>query len=183
MSNALTILRSLDEKLTSTIELTLYGRAALQLGFVPPLEEHAQSRDVDAVLWLGQAEALKERTNFWESIEAVNRELGERDLYISHFFTEDQVILLPDWKANRVSVPGPWRRLDLFRLGNIDLLLTKLMRDDPLDRSDALFIIERAALRLEEVEAALARARIPGIPEIREQFEIASRKVLEALRN
>lgn len=183
MSNALTILLALDEKLTSTIELTLYGRAALQLGYDPPLEEHAQSRDVDAVFWLGQAEALKEGTNFWESIEAVNRELGERGLYISHFFTEDQVILQPDWKVNRIPLIGPWRRLDLFRLGDLDLLLTKLMRDDPLDRKDALFIIERASLALDEIEAAMNRARVPQIPEIQEQFEIAGRKVLALVQN
>ena len=64
MSNAESILGCLAAKLTSEVELTLYGRAALQMGFAAPPEEYALSRDVDAVLWTGQAEALDRDTNF-----------------------------------------------------------------------------------------------------------------------
>jgi hypothetical protein len=95
MTNAQRILMLLDAQLTSRIDLTLYGRAALHLGFPSAPEEHALSRDVDAVLWLGQAEELSEKTNFWNAIEHVNQELADQELYISHFFTESQVILLP----------------------------------------------------------------------------------------
>jgi hypothetical protein len=58
MSNAERILRALDSHLNQVVELTLYGRAALQLGFPNPPEEYARSHDVDVVLWLGQAEEL-----------------------------------------------------------------------------------------------------------------------------
>jgi len=44
------------------------------------------SRDVDAVMWLGQAEELAERTNFWDVIEEVNTLFADQELYISHFF-------------------------------------------------------------------------------------------------
>jgi hypothetical protein len=67
-------------------------------------------------------------------------------------------------------------------LGDVDLLLTKLMRDDPADREDALFIVQRAGLSAEEVQNALNLARIPRVPEIREQVELATRKLMEALR-
>lgn len=103
MTNAQRILALLDARLTSKVELTLYGRAALHLGFPNAPKEHALSRDVDAVLWLGQAEELGEKTNFWDAIEHVNQELADQELYISHFFTESQVILLPGWYSNRVS--------------------------------------------------------------------------------
>jgi hypothetical protein len=66
--------------LTKRVELTLYGRAALHLGFPQAPPEHAMSRDVDAVLWLGQAEELQEKTNFWEAIERVNQELSDQEL-------------------------------------------------------------------------------------------------------
>ena len=59
MTNAERILLVLDGCLASTVELTLYGRAALTLGFDETPEEYALSQDVDAVLWLGQAEALR----------------------------------------------------------------------------------------------------------------------------
>ena len=181
MTNAQRILDGLDKKLTSRVELTLYGRAALQLGFEHPMEEHALSRDVDAVLWMGQAEELDRTTNFWPSIEALNEELSDQELYISHFFTEDQVVLRPDWKDHRVRIEGSWTNLDIYRLGDLDLLLSKLMRDDPIDRSDALFIISCAALDQSDIESAIGSARVPNVPEIREQFELASKKLLDAL--
>ena len=181
MTHAEQILRRLDAHLTSRVELTLYVRAALSLGFPEPSPEYALSRDVDAVLWLGQAEDLNENTNFWEAVENTNRELGDRDLYVSHFFVEDQVILLPDWRTNRIALPGTWSHLVLFRLGDVDLLLTKLMRDDPIDQADARFIVERAALSEAAIRAAIARARVPGAAEIREQFASAADRLLRSL--
>ena len=181
MTNAERILSGLDEKLTTAVELTLYGRAALHLGFEQAMREHALSRDVDAVLWMGQAEELDATTNFWPAIDALNKQLADQDLFISHFFTEDQVILRPDWRENRVRIRGPWRHLALYRLGDIDLLLSKLMRDDPIDREDALFIVSCAGLSRADVEKALPEARIPDVPEIREQFELSSKKLLDAL--
>ncbi|MBT7065316.1 MAG: hypothetical protein HN919_03360 [Verrucomicrobia bacterium] len=181
MTNAERILTLLDTQLTSRVELTLYGRAALHLGFSDAPKEHALSRDVDAVLWLGQAEALNEETNFWEAIEHVNQELADQELYISHFFTESQVILLPDWRSSRIPISGKWTHLDLYRLGNIDLLLSKLMRDDPIDHADAQFIARASNLGVSDITAAIAKAHVPDAPEIQEQFELASRKLLKAL--
>ena len=181
MTNAEKILTLLGEKLSSPVELTLYGRAALQLGFEHAPDDYAHSRDVDAVLWLDQAEDLNRTTNFWEAVDAVNSELADQELYISHFFVEDQVILRPDWRENRVQLPGQWGRLRLYRLGNSDMLLSKLMRDDPLDQSDARFIAERGGLSPAAIREIIAAARIPDITEIREQFELASRRLLDSL--
>jgi len=181
MTNAERILRVLDSKLTADVELTLYGRAALVLGFPEPPEESAFSHDVDAVLWMGQAEALSEQTNFWQAVEALNDELSEDGLYMSHFFSEDQVILRGCWREERVAIPGQWQKLALTRLADPDLLLSKLMRDDPIDRADALFIVARGGLVRADVEKALSEARVPDVPEIRDQFKIASEKLLTAL--
>jgi hypothetical protein len=181
MNNAETILTHLDRKLNTRIELTLYGRAALALGFDHPPDEYALSRDVDAVFWKGQAEMLLETTNFWEAVNDINNELADQELYISHFFEEDQVILRPDWRAHRVTVKGAWHYLDLFRLGDIDLLLSKLMRDDPIDHQDALFIYEQGHLDVTTVTRAFQAARFPDIPEIYEQFTLASRRLLKAI--
>jgi hypothetical protein len=178
VSNAERILLLLDHKLEHHVELTLYGRAALQLGFPSPNEEFATSKDVDAVLWLGQAEELAAATTFWEVIDGLNGELADQGLYISHFFTEDQVILLPEWRRNRVRIPGSWIHLDLYRLGDADLLLSKLMRDDPIDRVDADFIFQRSGLSRSQVQQILARARVPDVTEIREAFEQSSKRLL-----
>lgn len=178
MTHALTILNALDLRLNAPAELTLYGRAALQLGFRHPPAEYALSLDVDVVLWIGQAEELARTSNFWEAVEAVNREFADQELYISHFFDETQVILRPQWKSERAPVPGEWRKLKVYRLGDIDLFLTKLMRNDPIDQADARFIIDRAGLTPAQIAAALREARVPDISEIREQFAICSRPYL-----
>ena len=181
MTNAERILTLLDAQLTSRVDLTLYGRAALHLGFPDAPKEHALSRDVDAVLWLGQAEELNEKTNFWQAIEHVNQALADQELYISHFFTESQVILLPDWRSSRMPLSDKWVNLDLYRLGNIDLLLSKLMRNDPIDHADAQFIAQASNLDASDITAAIARAYVPDSPEIQEQFKLASQKLLRAL--
>lgn len=181
MTNAEQILAAIDRRLNAAVELTLYGRAALLLGFAGAPAEYALSQDVDAVLWLGQAEELGQRTNFWEAVEQVNEELAPRGLYVSHLFAEDQVILRPDWRVQRVALRGAWQQLSLFRLGDLDLLLSKLMRDDPIDRQDALFIVTQARLPRPAIEAAIREARVPDVSEAREQFAAASRRLLEKL--
>jgi hypothetical protein len=181
MTNAEVILRALDSRLTGVVDLTLYGRAALTLGFPNAPADCLFSHDVDAVLRLGQAEELSEQSNFWEAVEAVNRELAERDLYVSHFFTEAQVILRPCWREQRVPIAGDWRQLRLFRLSDADLLLSKLMRDDPLDHADARFICAAAGLARAEVERAIEEARVPDSAEVREDFAKAAHRLLAAL--
>jgi hypothetical protein len=176
--NARLILDTLDRYLDAPVELTLYGRAALQLGFADPPPETLLSRDVDAVLWQGQAEALQSHTNFWEAVERVNQILSDQGLYISHFFTEDQVILRPGWRAARRKIDVPFQRLVVFRLADEDLLLSKLMRDDPQDQQDARFIMRVAGLDSAAVEFLLKVARVPPIPEIEEQFRLASARLL-----
>lgn len=176
MTNAEIILANLDERLKAPAEITLYGRAAIQLGFPDPPPEYAQSLDVDAVLWLGQAEELLRGGDFWPAVEATNRTLAPQGLYLSHFFEENQLVLTPQWRQDRVPLEGPWRRLRLMRLGNRDLFLTKLMRCDPLDLADARFIIGRSGLTGADIGALIASARVPGIPEIQEQFALCSTK-------
>ena len=178
MSPAETILQSLDQKLDFPVELSLYGRAALYLGYENPARDYALSRDVDAVLWIGQAEELAASTNFWEALQAVNQELADQNAYISHLFTEDQVVLRPQWREQRVPIFGPWRKLRLSRLSDVDLFLSKMMRDDPLDQADARFIVDRAGLTPEEIRRAIESARVPAIPEIEEQFAICSKRFL-----
>lgn len=183
MNNAEKILTALNRKLNSRIELTLYGRAAIFLGFESPPEESALSRDVDAVFWKGQAEMLLETTNFWEAVNEVNRELADQELYISHFFEESQVILRPNWRKQRVKIKRSWKNLILYRLGDIDLLLSKLMRDDPIDLEDALFVYEHGNLDIETLKRAFQETLIPDIPEIKEQFEIASQRFLKSIKH
>jgi hypothetical protein len=178
MKNAERLLAALDAKLNHPVELTLYGRAALLLGFADPPAEMAQSKDIDGVFWLGQAEELACSSNFWEAIEEINRQFAVEGLYVSHFFEENQVILRPDWRVNRKRLPGDWLRLGLWRLSDLDLFLSKLMRDDPLDRSDAQFIIERGNLSKAEIKAAISAARVPDVPEIAEQFQLCARRFL-----
>lgn len=178
MSPAERIIAALDAKLNAPVELTLYGRAALSLGFRDAPPEYAASHDVDAVLWLGQAEELARSSNFWEAVAAVNEEFREQELFVSHLFEEHQVVLTPAWRENRVLIPRDSQRLALFRLGDVDLFLSKLMRDDALDLADARFIADRAGFDQAAIERAIHEARVPAVPEIEEQFRLCSARFL-----
>lgn len=181
-SNPEKILGLLDRYLDTPVELTLYGRAALLLGFERPDPVFAMTCDVDAVFWIGQGQELLESTNFWEAVDRVNRELAVDRLFISHFFEESQVILTPGWKMDRVSISIDFfQNLNLYRLSDHDLLLSKLMRDDPQDRSDAKFICQQAGFGLNDVTGFIRQARVPEEIEIVEQFRIASEKLLKEL--
>ena len=101
-----------------TVDLTLYGRAAFVLGFKNAPKEFALSKDIDVILSIGQADELARTTNFWEAIEEVNREFRDQELYISHLFEEDQVILTFKWSDQRVRINRPWKNLKVHRLGD-----------------------------------------------------------------
>ena len=55
------------------------------------------------------------------------------------------------------------------------------MRYDPIDIEDAQFIIEAGNLANEEIEKAIKNARIPDIPEIQGQFQLASAKIMSLI--
>ncbi len=181
MNHVSHILDTLDRYLNEEVDLTIYGRAALALGFDPPPIGTEMTLDVDAVLWIGQAEQLLAETNLWEALDKTNLELARQGLYVSHFFTEEQVVLRTEWKRLRLPIPGVRQHLKLSRLADEDLLLSKLMRDDPLDRSDAQFLVRHNGWSRDEVQVLFSRARIPDIPELREQFAICCEKLLKEM--
>ena len=179
MSNAERILHRLDELLNAPAELTLFGRAAFQLGFADLPPEYGRSLDVDGVLWAGQSEQLLRETNFWTALEQLNEEFSSEGLFISHLFEEQQLILTPEWRAQRIVLPGAWQRLQVLRLGNGDLFLTKLMRFDPLDLEDARFLVHASDWDEHAIRDWFARARFPASPELREQFDLCVREILK----
>jgi hypothetical protein len=173
MNHAERLLARLDARLDGTADLTLYGRAALHLGYSRPKPEYALSLDVDVVLWMGQADELERSGNFWVALEQVNREFEADGLSMSHLFDEDQVVLSADWRSQRVRLPGgAYRRLVLHRLSDADMLLSKLMRFDPTDLEDLAFVVARSGLRPAAVADAIRQARIPDSAEVREQVAL-----------
>jgi hypothetical protein len=111
-SNPEIILRRLNEQLNSPLELTVIGRAALILGYDPPiLDENAgQTFDVDLVIPRDQEEALDRNDAFWSALERINDLLSTADLYLSHIFLENQIILGENWKDRRDTNRVSWRR-------------------------------------------------------------------------
>ncbi len=101
MNNPLFILQTLDRHLDHPVELTLYGRAALALGFPAHEPRHETTQDVDAIIPLAQLDPLRADEQFWDARDATNAELAERGLYLTHLFTEADVFLLPDWLDRR----------------------------------------------------------------------------------
>ncbi|HMP90064.1 MAG TPA: hypothetical protein PJ991_07675 [Kiritimatiellia bacterium] len=177
ITNPEKILHVLDQRLNGSVELTLFGRTALALGF-PDQTAYARTVYVDVILAEGEAEDYLERTNFWDVIEQINAEFASEGLYMSHFFVEDQIILRPGWRAFRVRLPGIYQRIDLFRPANEDIFLTKLMRYDPIDIEDAQMIWNKSGWTRNQVETLIGQAKVPDIAEIREQFALCVREIL-----
>ena len=104
--------------------------------------------------------------------------MKKRGLYITHLFSELDVILQPDWIQRRVRLHLPLRNLQTFRPATVDLVLTKMARGDGQDLSDIQFLLQREPLSQKALHSAFTRARVPDVPEIGELFLAAQPKVL-----
>lgn len=184
MSNASRILCTLDRRLDHPVRLVLYGRAALQLGFANAPAETAFSKDVDAIIPLGDHAGLSQDERFWDALEATNIELQSAGLYLTHLFRADQVFLRPHWETHLVPLAQPeTHALKLFRPATLDLLLTKMMRGaDAQDMADAQFLIRHDRLSPAQLEQAIAEVQGPDLPELWETFEQAIPIVLAYAR-
>lgn len=178
MNNPLRILQTLDRHLTAPVELILFGRAALSLGYPGSPATFATTQDVDAILPLSWLAAGDRNLDFWNAQQRTNDELEPEGLYITHLFRELEIILTPDWLARRVSIPLEFQRLAVFRPSTLDLILTKMARGDENDLADIRFLLRQEPLTAAELVAAFQRARVPDVPEIQELFRAAQSKVL-----
>ena len=178
MNNPLHILQTLDRHLTKPAEITIFGRAALALGFPNSPATFATTHDVDAILPLSWLAAEEQNLDFWQAQQKTNAELEPTGLYITHLFRELEIILTPDWLNRRVRVPLELRKLTVFRPATLDLILTKMARGDENDLADIRFLLQQEKLSTEQLQNAFARARVPDVLEIKELFQGAQTKVL-----
>ncbi|MFK7909826.1 MAG: DUF6036 family nucleotidyltransferase [Akkermansiaceae bacterium] len=182
MNHPKSILEALDRRLTAPTELVLYGRAALALGFEQPRAEFAATLDVDAILPLADLPRLEADDVFWTALEETNNELESQGLYMTHLFVEDQVILSEGWYQRRVPIEvASLQKLRLFRPDLGDLILTKMMRVDPQDRDDILFLLGEMEKPQLQLPPYFDNAHIPPIPEIEEAFRENKRWILSEL--
>ena len=182
MNNPLRILQTLDGHLTAPAEITVFGRAALALGFAEAPAAFAATHDVDGILPLAWLAAEDENLDFWQAQQRTNADLESEGLYITHLFRELEIILTPDWLDGRVRISLPLPRLAILRPSTLDLVITKMMRGDDQDLDDIRFLLQREPLPEAALRAAFARARVPDVSEIRALFETAQPKVLELAR-
>jgi hypothetical protein len=174
----LRILQTLDRHLTAPVEITLFGRAALALGYAESPAAFAATRDVDGILPLAWLAAAGENLDFWEAQQRTNADLEPEGLYLTHLFRELEVILTPDWLSRRLRVPVEFSHLAVFRPATLDLILTKMARGDENDLADIEFLLTREPLTADELRGAFAGARVPDVPEIQALFRAAQPKVL-----
>ena len=179
MNNPLRILVTLNGHLTQPAELTVFGRAALALGYTHTLPEFVTTHDVDGILPLDWLAAEDENLDFWLAQQKTNEELEPEGLYITHLFRELEIILTPDWVKRRVRAPVELHKLTVFRPSTLDLILTKMARGDENDLADIRFLLGKEKISTAELHSAFERARIPDVAEIRELFQLARPKVLQ----
>lgn len=178
MNNPLHILQVLDRHLTGPAEITIFGRAALALGFPNSPAAFANTKDVDAILPFSWLAAEDENMDFWQAQQKTNAELAPSGLYLTHLFREQEIILAPDWLIRRVPIPLDLQKLAVFRPSSLDLILTKMARGDENDLADIRFLMSQEKLTPDQLQAAFTIARVPDVAEIEDLFKIARPKVL-----
>jgi len=146
MSNPLRILRTLDRHLTLPAEITLFGRAALALGYSQAPNHFHNTQDVDGILPLAWLQPPDAHEDFWQAVQRTNAELEPGGLYLTHLFRETDVILQPEWLDRRVQLNPGLRKLMVFRPATVDLILTKMARADDDDLQDIRFLLRQDPL-------------------------------------
>lgn len=165
------ILRTLDSHLVQPTRLILYGRAALALGYPDPPSAFHSTMDVDAILPEMEMASIESDDSFWNAIEKTNSQLQSTGLYLTHLFTDSQVILRPEWLRDIAPIHlDGLRFLELYRPSTANLILTKMMRVDPQDRSDIQFLLSHWKPKTESIDSLLRSARVPQIPEIEDAY-------------
>ncbi|MBL9145856.1 MAG: hypothetical protein JNM99_19410 [Verrucomicrobiaceae bacterium] len=169
------VLSTLDAALDHEVSLVLYGRGALCLGYDGVRPEFGSTKDVDGIIRNVELQTLVNDDQFWDAVDATNKQLEPKGLYITHLFQEDQVFLRPEWEQHIVPVlRPPTRHLKLFRPHTIDLILTKMMRGNDLqDMQDVEFLVRHDHITLADMEPAFANVRMPDIQELHEAFDRA----------
>src|SRR5262249_25178977 len=138
------LLLALDEALDHEIQLVIYGRSAIWLGFNNPPAAAAVTQDVDAIIPTEQVQALAEDFRFWDARDVVNTRFKAEGLNSTNLFRESEVFLRGEWFDHIVPITRlQLTHLKLFRPATVDLILTKMMRgSDEEDMVDAKFIIQ-----------------------------------------
>jgi len=177
VNNPLRILSALDSHLTRPTRIVVYGRSALTLGY-PGGERFGLTMDVDGILPEAEMTAIESDDQFWVALDKTNRELEPSGLYITHLFPDSQVILRPGWLEHIVQIPCGLRSLAVYRPHVVDLILSKMMREDPQDLDDVRFLLNQESVSRADLAAAFAEARIPDLEEIRTAFTRLKGRVL-----
>src|SRR5271154_3247283 len=157
MSNPLRILKALDQHLTLPAEITLFGRAALALGYAQAPAHFHNTQDVDGILPLAWLQPPDKHEDFWQAVQRTNADLEPDGLYLTHLFRELDVILQPDWINRRLLLNVRLEKLAVFRPATIDLILTKMARADEDDLQDIQFLLRQESLTREQLTTAFAR--------------------------
>ncbi|MDL5055484.1 hypothetical protein QQ056_18295 [Oscillatoria laete-virens NRMC-F 0139] len=136
--------------------------------------------DVDAILPLSHISEYEENEQFWLAVERLNEELDSQGLYLTHLFVDNQVILRKNWLEMIQPIDiKELQNVKLFRPATEDLLLSKMMRVDPLDRADMRFLADQAGLTQKRFEELTLEAVVPPLPEIEVAFGQNKKWLLE----
>jgi len=179
MNNPIKILRALDSKLDHKIDLIIFGKAAIVLGFPTAPENYGITQDVDGILQTKNLETITNDEKFWDALESTNQDLKPEGLYMTHLFQEEQIILSPNWSDKTILLELGLNHIQISRPCTLDLILTKMMRCDKSDLDEIRFLIESDHITPEELEAAFKTARVPDENEILDLFQRAQPLVLE----
>ncbi len=173
MNNPERILQALDRHLRQPTRIVLFGRAALALGYGAQGSAFGVTQDVDAILPAIEMARIEADRQFWDALEATNKELEPTGLYMTHLFADEQVVLTADWFQKIVPVQSnvAFRHLELFRPSGTDLILTKMMRNDPQDVQDIRFLLAQEKITAAQLTRAFGDARVPSVPEIVHIFQ------------
>ena len=114
--------------------------------------------------------SIESDDQFWEAVDQTNKALEPSGLYVTHLFADDQIVIRPDWLDRIVPIACGLQQARVFRPASLDLLMTKMMRNDPQEWEDIGFLLRHEQISRCDIEGAVRTARVPDLPELRAIF-------------
>lgn len=161
--NSELILRTLDRNLAMPLpfKIHLLGGAALDLVY----GISRFSEDVDMMCSIQEGEYI-DHPDFQRALESTNDQLRDRELYITHIFTEYTLVHTKNWLEHLVVPPSDaptFARFQYDALSPQDIILSKITRFDEKDRLDIRDLLICRNLTKQALSAWIDQVVVPDL--------------------
>ena len=152
------LIHVLAQHIAISVDLVLFGGGAMTLAY----RSQRATEDLDILVGESQLQLYAEQ-GLGEVFDQVNRQLEPMGLYIRHLWSPLQEVLTQNWEQKLVHIDPWWNNslLQLRAISPLDMIASKLVRFDDVDREDIRYLIAEGWVQKEDLQSFPSQLLIP----------------------